>query len=52
MLGTVESYIVNSQYFTIELKNKFNAYDIQPEEEDKPTAKMNWKHFFGDSFAE
>lgn len=48
MLSTVESYIDNSKYFKIELKNKFQHYDIQ-QAEDK--LKVEWKKFFVDSFA-
>jgi hypothetical protein len=54
MLGTVEEYIDDSNYFSIEFKSKFSAYDIQPElpEKAKMSGESRWKHFFSETYAE
>lgn len=52
MLDTVQEYVEDSNYFTIEFKDKFNEYDIRPKEAETVQGKTNWKQFFNDTFAE
>lgn len=50
MLSTVEEFINNANYFTIELKRKFDDYEIQLQPEMITNGKANWKQFFTDTY--
>lgn len=50
MLETVSEYLDNSNYFTIELKDKLVDYEYKQINENEK--KMSWKHFFLDTYAE
>jgi hypothetical protein len=50
MLDTVEEFSGTSNYFTIELKNKFESYEFK--QQTSKSGKINWKSFFADTYAE
>lgn len=52
MLSTVEFFIKDANYFTVELKNKFKFYDVQPKAAVEKKGKASWKSFFADTYAE
>jgi len=41
-----------SNYFTIELKTKFNAYDVQSKVAEKNSAQTCWQQFFTETYAD
>lgn len=49
MLETVSEYLDNSNYFTIELKDKLVDYEYKQINGNEK--KMSWKHFFLDTYA-
>lgn len=51
MLSTVEEYIEDANYFTVEFKAKFQFYDVQSKAPKKP-GKTIWKQFFAENFAD
>jgi hypothetical protein len=54
MLATVEDYIEESSYFSIEFKSKFKSYDFNLETAEKPeiNSKSRWKQFFSETYVE
>ena len=50
MLETVSEYLDNSNYFTIELKDKLVDYEYKQINENEK--KMSWKNFFLETYAE
>lgn len=51
MLSTVEEYIEDANYFTVEFKAKFHFYDVQSKAPSKP-GKTIWKQFFAENYAD
>lgn len=51
MLRTVEDFISDANYFTVEFKSKFISYDIKPDTSEK-NAKGSWKQFFAETYAD
>jgi hypothetical protein len=52
MLSTVEEFVENANYFTIEFKAKFNVYDVQLKASEKTSGKTPWKQFFIETHAD
>lgn len=52
MLETVAEYLDNSNYFTIELKDKLVDYEYKQQIGNENEKQMSWKHFFLDTYAE
>jgi hypothetical protein len=51
MLSTVDEYVEDANYFTIEFKAKFNVYDVQSKTNEKLSGKTSWKQFFSETYA-
>lgn len=52
MLSTVEEFVEDANYFTIEFRSKFNVYDVQSKVSEKSAGKTCWKQFFADTYAD
>lgn len=49
MQSTVEEYVEDGDYFTVDLKQKFSKYDVKVDAVEK--GKPCWKQFFVETYA-